>query len=234
MHATNCMFIFLQNSYAEILTIDVTALAGGAVGRWLGREDGCARIPALTRRDRRACFLSHLPTMWTYSRGQLSAKQALGSLQTLGLQAPCRKYVYVVQAMQSMVFLLERPEMTNAVHLLLGGDPRCCTEQGMEILQWRLLAQGASNWLITSGELHLRSRPCPVCAGTVVLAEALHAGKADLYLRCLHQGPSTYTVRGSLPWGSPSIPEKVLVLPPFESGCLISRSRTASWQRHLW
>lgn len=48
------MFIFLQNPYAEILTIDVVVLTGGAVGRWLGCEDGCARIPALLRRDRRA------------------------------------------------------------------------------------------------------------------------------------------------------------------------------------
>lgn len=72
-------------------------LAGGAAGRWLGHEDGGDRIPALIRRDRRACFLSRLPTMWTYSRGQLSADQAVGSHQTLGLLAPCESYVYVVK-----------------------------------------------------------------------------------------------------------------------------------------
>lgn len=39
------------------------------VGRWIGHEDGHDRLCALIRRDRRACFFSQLPTMWTYSKG---------------------------------------------------------------------------------------------------------------------------------------------------------------------
>lgn len=55
-------------AYAEILTLNVMVLGGGALGRWSGHGGKTLRnwINVLIKRDRRACFLSlrHVRTQW--------------------------------------------------------------------------------------------------------------------------------------------------------------------------
>ena len=77
-----------QNSYAEILMLNVMALGGRAFGRWWGQEcEGLMNgISALIKRSQR----DPLPpsTTWGHSKKMPSINQEVGSHQTSNLLVP--------------------------------------------------------------------------------------------------------------------------------------------------